>query len=54
MESLALIGTVIPVEGSGMTLEFEQATLRASLVPAGVTDGSAGLSVHTLEVSPAD
>ena len=54
MESLALIGTVIPVEGSGMTLEFEKATLRAVLVPAGVTDGSAGLSVRTLEVSHAN
>lgn len=54
MESLALIGTVVPLQGSGMTLNFDRATLAISALAPGNRPAEAGLSLRTLEITPAD
>ena len=52
LESLALIGTVTPLSGSGMVLNFEKATLRITEVQAGNRQNVSGLSLQSMEVSP--
>jgi phosphoglycerol transferase MdoB-like AlkP superfamily enzyme len=52
MESLALIGTVTPLSGVGLVLNFEKATLRITEEQAADSQNASGLSVQTLEVLP--
>ena len=52
MESLALIGTVTPLSGVGLVLNFEKATLHITEEQAADRQTASGLSVQTLEVLP--
>ena len=52
LQSLALIGTVTPLSGAGLVLNFEKATLRITEVPAADRQSASGLSLQSMEILP--